>query len=185
MRVFAPGAVVTIDEYSPTDPTRSALIAIDRSISAFWPVEVDRSSGRIRVATASALDRDRVGRPGDAPDPPEGCRIGERVAVHEDEVRGPAVAQVAGIGLAEELAAAPRGGAERLPRLQPGVDEPLDLPGELVGPERAAAEVGAGRDPDAGAVGGPNRRLRVLAAGRQGGTPLGAREPLDRRGLAE
>src|SRR6185295_8370942 len=142
MRVFAPGAVVTIDEYSPTDPTRSALIAIDRSMSAFWPVEVDRSSGRIRVATASALDRDRVGRPGDAPDPPEGCRIGERVAVHEDEVRGPAVA--------------PRGGAERLPRLQPGVDEPLDLPGELVGPERAAAEVGAGRDPDAGAVGGPN-----------------------------
>jgi hypothetical protein len=46
---------VTIDEYSPTDPTRSALIAIDRSMSAFWPVDVDRSSGRIRVATGVCL----------------------------------------------------------------------------------------------------------------------------------
>src|SRR6185436_1139768 len=110
---------VTIDEYRPTDPTRSALIAMERSMSAFWPVDVDRSSGRIIVATArpAALDRDRVGRPRDAPDAPQSRRIRQRVAVDEDEVRRTAVAQLAGIGLAEELAPPPRGRAERLPRL--------------------------------------------------------------------
>jgi len=45
MRVRAPGAVVTTDEYSPTEPTMSAEIAIERSISAFWPSEVERSEG--------------------------------------------------------------------------------------------------------------------------------------------
>ena len=45
-----PGAVVTTDDYSPTEPVTSAETAIDRSMSAFWPVEVERSAGVTRTA---------------------------------------------------------------------------------------------------------------------------------------
>ena len=61
--------------------------------------------------------------------------------------------------LAEQLAAAPGCGAERFPRLEAGRDQALDLPGQLVGPGRAAAEVRAGGDDDAGRMGQSNALL--------------------------
>jgi 1-aminocyclopropane-1-carboxylate deaminase/D-cysteine desulfhydrase-like pyridoxal-dependent ACC family enzyme len=50
IRVLPPGAVVTMDEYSPVEPATSAETAIARSMAAFWPVPTTNSDGRIRFA---------------------------------------------------------------------------------------------------------------------------------------
>ena len=52
MRVRSPGAVVTTDEYRLWEPTSGAEIAIDRSMPACCPTDVDRSAGVMRVAIA-------------------------------------------------------------------------------------------------------------------------------------
>ena len=84
----------------------------------------------------------------------------------QGEVGRPTLADRRRIGLAKELAAAPGRRGERLPGLQTRRDQLLDLPRELVGPRRAATEIGPGRDRDAR---GPVREadaLRALAGGR-------------------
>src|SRR5512132_3190283 len=52
--------------------------------------------------------------PGDAPDAPQHRGIGERVAMDEEEVGGPAFADDARVGLAEELTTTPRRRGQRL-----------------------------------------------------------------------
>jgi 1-aminocyclopropane-1-carboxylate deaminase/D-cysteine desulfhydrase-like pyridoxal-dependent ACC family enzyme len=52
MRVRSPGAVVTTDEYRLWEPTSGAEIAIDRSMPACCPTDVERSAGVMRVAIA-------------------------------------------------------------------------------------------------------------------------------------
>ena len=72
--------------------------------------------------------------------------------------------------------------AERLPRLEAGLHERFDLPGELVGPGRAATEIGAGRDRDAGRMGADGRSPRPARSGSAiRWRALGSGEPLDRR----
>ena len=81
--------------------------------------------------------------PGDAPDAPQRGRVGQRVAVDEEEVRRSALTDAAGLGLAEDLARLPGDRGQAFPGLEARLDERLHLPGQLVGPARAAAEVGA------------------------------------------
>src|SRR3954468_15167750 len=52
MRVLSPGAVVTTDEYSSCEPTSDAEIAIERSMPACCPTDVERWAGVMRVAIA-------------------------------------------------------------------------------------------------------------------------------------
>jgi hypothetical protein len=50
MRVWSPGAVDTIDEYSRSEPTSGLEIAIERSMPACCPTVVERSAGVTRTA---------------------------------------------------------------------------------------------------------------------------------------
>ena len=138
-------------------------------MSAFWPVEVDAlvradPGGHRRQAVRRRRDR-----------APTTTRQTRHSAAGSDrgspwtseKSAGPPSREDAGLWLAEELAAAPRRGAERLPRLETGGDERLDLPGELVRPGRAAAEIGAGRDPDAGSTGRSGSIPRRARGGRR------------------
>src|SRR5688500_3318818 len=94
----------------------------------------------------------------------------------KDEVGRSAVTEDPDLGLAEKLAAAPRGCRQGLPWLEPGRDERLDLPGELVRPQRAAAEVGSRSDPDAGTVGQCDRLDSPFAPRRDRGLTVRCRE---------
>src|SRR5690348_1869889 len=105
---------------------------------------------------AVSADRFRGPELDDAPHPPEGGRIVERIAVHKREVRGAADLDPPGVGVAEHGTALPGRGAERLPRLKPRLDQRLHLPGEVTGANRTAAEVAPGRDRYARLVGEPD-----------------------------
>jgi 1-aminocyclopropane-1-carboxylate deaminase/D-cysteine desulfhydrase-like pyridoxal-dependent ACC family enzyme len=50
IRVWPPGAVVTMDEYSIVEPATGADTAIARTMSVFWPVPTRKSEGAIRLA---------------------------------------------------------------------------------------------------------------------------------------
>src|SRR5579863_469182 len=78
---------------------------------------------------------------GHAPDAPQRRRVAQRVAVHEREVGGPARPDHSGLWLAEQFAAAPGHRGQCLPRLEPGLDQALDLPRQLVRARRTTAEV--------------------------------------------
>ena len=64
----------------------------------------------------------------------------------QGEVGRAALTDHARVRLAQQLAAAPGDAGQRLPRLQARLHQALDLPGQLVGPGRTAAEVGAADD---------------------------------------
>src|SRR5436309_5817637 len=85
----------------------------------------------------------------------------------------------------DEVSAADRRGRERLPRLQAGFDERLDLPGEVVRPQGSAAKIRAGRDPHTRAVGEVYALDRPLAPTPDSLFPLVADEPGQRRRLRE
>src|SRR2546426_5650491 len=70
--------------------------------------------------------------PGHPPHPPQRGRVGQWIAVDQGEVRRAAFADGPRVCLGEELATTPRRGAKGLPRLEPGFDEALHLPGQLV-----------------------------------------------------
>src|SRR5205807_414770 len=101
---------------------------------------------------ARVRPRRHLGKPGDLPNPPKSRRVTQRIAVHEEEVRGTTFDDSTGFRLAQELSALDRRGHERLRRLQPGLDERLDLPREVVRAKRPAA------DPDPGP--GQETRMR-------------------------
>src|SRR4029453_12285493 len=82
------------------------------------------------------------GLPAGAPHPPQRSRVGQGVAVDEEEVGRAALGEGAGAGLAQQPSAVDGGRGQGVIRLQPGGDQRLDLPGELVGPQAAAAEGG-------------------------------------------
>src|SRR2546422_5131393 len=124
-------------------------------------------------------------QPCDAPLPPERGGSAERVAMDEEEVRWAAFDDSAGFGLPEQLSAADRRGRERLPRLEAGFDERLDLPGEVVRPQGSAAKIRAGCDPHARAVGEVYALDRPLAPTPDSLLPLVADEPGQRRRLRE
>ena len=54
IRVFPPGFVVTIEEYSPVEPATGAETAIARSMSVFWPDPTTNSPGWMRLAIREA-----------------------------------------------------------------------------------------------------------------------------------
>src|SRR5947208_14199782 len=101
----------------------------------------------------------------------------ERIAVHEEEVRRPAFDDSTGLRLAQQLAAPDRRGRERLRRLQPGLDERLDLPREVVRAKGPAAEIRSSRDPHAGAVGQLDALDRPLPPTRGPRLPFVADDP--------
>src|SRR6476660_4701126 len=103
----------------------------------------------------------------------------------EDEVGRASLRDDSGACLSEQLAASPGGSTERLPRLQAGLHERLDLPGDLIRPGRTATEVRAGRDRDARRVGETDALLRPLDPGGQLLAAVRRGEPLDRRRRAE
>ena len=127
------------------------------------------------AATGGASD-DRLlgnGRSGDEPDPPQSSRIRQRVAVHEQEVGGPALPQDAGVRLLQERAAVARGRG-RAPATVPGPPRPGTAPprpaGWRAGP---TAEVRSGGDEHTGrgqpvhALVGPFAAARLSVSGRQ------------------
>src|SRR5688500_5394983 len=63
------------------------------------------------------------------PHAPERPRVRERIPVDEHEVRGHALFDATGVLVPEQRPAVARRGGERLVRLEPRVDEELDLPG--------------------------------------------------------
>src|SRR5919112_848289 len=135
-------------------------------MSAFWPTDDERSAGVTRVAMRPIVAAKSSVGPDDAPDAPQRGRVRCRIAVDEEEVGRPALPDDAGLGFAEQLAAPPRRGAERFPRFEPGRDERLDLPCELVRPSRASAKVGAGGDRDLRSMSDRDGLLRPLEPGR-------------------
>ena len=72
------------------------------------PAREGRDVGRKLGRHGRIVGVDCSAGPGDAPDAPQRRRIRQRVAVDEDEVGRAALADDAGVRLAEELAAAPR-----------------------------------------------------------------------------
>src|SRR5947199_3001761 len=85
----------------------------------------------------------------------------------------------------QQLSDADRRRRERLPRLEAGFDERLDLPGEMVRPQGSAAKIRAGCDPHARAVGEMYALDCPLAPTRDSLLPLVADEPGQRRRLRE
>src|ERR1700683_205108 len=80
---------------------------------------------------------------GDSPDAPECGGVGEGVAVDEGEVGWAALGDDASLRLAEQFAAAPGHGRERLPGFETRRDQALNFPRKLIGPRGTAAEVSA------------------------------------------
>src|SRR2546428_4719392 len=72
--------------------------------------------------------------PGHPPDPSEGGRVCERIAMDEEEVRGSSFDDSTGVGFSEQFAAPDCRGGQRLPRLESRFDERLDLPREMLRP---------------------------------------------------
>src|SRR2546428_4102409 len=71
-------------------------------------------------------------QPGHSPHPPEGRRVGERVAVDEEEIGGPAFDDATNLAFRKEVAAADRRRRESPPPLEAGLDERPRLPGRMV-----------------------------------------------------
>src|SRR5213594_2045100 len=124
-------------------------------------------------------------QPGHAPQPPQGRRVRERVAMDQEEIGRTSFEDAPGRCFSQQLSAADRRGRERLPRLEAGFDERLDLPGEMVRPQGSAAEIRAGCDPHARAVGEVYALDRPLAPTPDSLLPLVADEPGQRRRLRE
>src|SRR5712691_116618 len=95
----------------------------------------------------------------------------------EEEVRGYSFDDSTGVGFSEQFAAPDCRGGQRLPRLESGFDERLDLPGQVVGAQRSAAKIRAGRDPHAGPMGEADALDRPLPSMRDSLLPLVADEP--------
>ncbi len=70
--------------------------------------------------------------------------------------------QAPGIGVAEYGAALPGRRSERLPGLEPGLDQSLNFPGEVTRTDRTAAEVAASRYRDTGMESDPDAVLGHL-----------------------
>src|SRR5436309_12973096 len=121
--------------------------------------------------------RDSSRQPGHSPHPPEGSRIGQWVAMDQEEIGGSTLDDSTGRCFAEQVSAAGRRGRERLPRLEAGFNERLDFPGEMVRPQGSSAKVRAGRDLHARAVGEVYALDRPLAATRDALLPPVADEP--------
>src|SRR5688500_20331988 len=102
-----------------------------------------RSISRAGSPSGSALSGDPRAPLIHGPHAPERPRVGERIAVDEHEVRGHALLAATGVLVAEQRAAVARRRGERLVRLGARVDAVPDLPGEIPGACRPAAEVGA------------------------------------------
>src|SRR3989454_6309825 len=124
-------------------------------------------------------------QPGHSPHPPEGRRVGERVAVDEEEIGGPAFDDATSLVFRKEFAAADRRGRESLPRLEAGFHERLDLPGEMVRSQGTAPEIRPGRDSYARAVGEVDALDRPLPPMRDSLPPFVADEPGQCRRLRE
>src|SRR5688500_11101782 len=140
-----------------------------------------RSISRAGSPSGSALSGDPRAPLIHGPHAPERPRVGERIAVDEHEVRGHTLLDATGVLVPEQRAAVVRRRGERLVRLEARVDEELDLPGEVPGADRAAAEIGARRDADARLARERDRRVSPLLALRDALLPLRTAEPLDRR----
>src|SRR3989442_13363571 len=124
-------------------------------------------------------------KPSDAPHPPEGRWIGERVAVDEEEVRGPAFDDAPRFGFVQKLPAANRCGGQRLPGFQAGLHQGLDLPGEMIRSQGTAAEIRSGRDSYARPVREVNALNRPLPPTRDPFLPFVADEPGQRCRVGE
>src|SRR3989454_2994718 len=124
-------------------------------------------------------------QPGHSPHPPEGRRVGERVAVDEEEIGGPAFDDATSLVFRKEVSASDCRGRERLPRLEARFDERLDLPGEMVRSQGSAAKIRAGRDPYAGSVSEADALDRPLPPMRDSFPPFVADEPGQCRRLRE
>src|SRR5437867_1393777 len=103
----------------------------------------------------------------------------------QEEIGSTSFDDAPGRCFSQQVSAADRRRRERLPRLEAGFDERLDLPGEMVRPERSTAEVRPGRDTHAGAVGELDALDRPLPAMYNPFLPLVADEPRQRRRLRE
>ncbi len=103
----------------------------------------------------------------------------------EHEVRRHPRLDAAGVLLTEQLATRARHRMERLARREPGLDEMLHVPGEMARAHRAAAEVGADRDANAGAPRRRDGRVGTLLALRDACRRVRAGEPLERRRATE
>jgi hypothetical protein len=73
---------------------------------------------------------------------------------------GATLGEDAGAGLAQQPPAVDGGRGQGVIGLQPGGDQRLTLPGELVGPQPAAAEVGPGAKQHPRGMGEPDRLMR-------------------------
>src|SRR5258705_1664346 len=92
---------------------------------------------------------------------------------------------MAGVLHAIQRSAVTRRGCERLVRLETRVDEKLDLPGQVAGAPRTAAEVGAGRDRHPRPLRGRDRRVRTFFALRYPLASFRRGEAVDRRRAGE
>lgn len=116
------------------------------------------------------------------PDPPQRGRVGQRIAVDQEEVGGAAHRDRPGTRLPKEVAASPGDGSQSLPRLQTALHQAGHLPGEVTGPDAASAEVAPPGDGDAGGVGDPGGGVRPLLPVEEAAALA---EPGDLRGVAE
>src|SRR5881392_2365460 len=128
-------------------------------------------SAWVHLADDDAL-RDPVARLEDGPDAPEGTRIDERITMHEYQVSRIARLEPAGMLDAQQFSAPPADRGQRLAWLEPRLDQQLDFPREMSGPHRAAAEVGSGRDSNAGAPGRLDGGESAFPSSRQLALPL-------------
>src|SRR6266508_2646224 len=150
IRVFLPGAVVTIEEYNRTEPVADAEMAIERSMSTVCPVPVRRCSGVTRTAIGRSYRREslrsvgdldagrtplsaaRRSQPGPAPGSFRGRARRPERGGDLDQARGPPPAR-----LRRQQAAQPGipgrggpGGRRRHPRhVRPALVEPLPAHG--------------------------------------------------------
>src|SRR5262245_37643769 len=80
---------------------------------------------------------------GHLPHAPHRGGIGERISMHQNEIGRTTFAYDPGVRLAEQDSAIARRRGQRLPRRQTRCHQAFDLPCQLVGSQRSAAEVGA------------------------------------------
>jgi hypothetical protein len=95
-----------------TRPSTSPSRYPRRNLTRTWPQ-------RRPLPARVAAKRRREGPSGDPPDPPQRRGVGQRVAVHEEEVGWATLADAPGIGLSQQLPAAERRRPQRLPGLEP------------------------------------------------------------------
>src|SRR5919202_2736246 len=155
-----PGLLSTSGPTDRTDGQRPALVVIDPQIRAFALVADEGARGQVkdllpidgrveteveRLQCLGRVDlpavqlvplRDALAVLEDRPDAPAGGGITQRIAVDQHEIRRPARAEMAGVWLAEQLAAAAGGGPPRPPPppARPAPQLPFPSPGGGAGP---------------------------------------------------